>query len=170
MNNFTIFSYNHSLDFSFIIGSHFAKPIRLSLFNEGITIQTLLHKNIFSDHYQCTIRSSYCFLNQLIFSASHCHTILSALKNISRQKDSLFSISHLLSLPDPPASLYKKAKIKNQSSAMIKYLPPAHPILQPYNRSTHSFPCPLPLYSFPFLFSSRFPTSTLPVPTLPARS
>lgn len=49
MNNFIPVSANNAPHFRFIIDSHPAWPIRLSLYNEEITIQTLIHKNIFSN-------------------------------------------------------------------------------------------------------------------------
>ena len=71
MKNFTIYSLNQTLYFHFIIGSHTACSIRLLLYNEEITIQTLLHKNTRFSHFWCRKRSSYRFPNQLILSASH---------------------------------------------------------------------------------------------------
>lgn len=48
--NFTTFSHIQIPDFRFIIGSPPSDPSDFRFINEVITIQTLLHKNIFSGY------------------------------------------------------------------------------------------------------------------------
>lgn len=72
MNNFIFLSARSPHHFRFIIGSHPAWPIQVSLYNEVITIQAFLHKNIFSSPFSCIFRSLYRISDQLIFSPSHC--------------------------------------------------------------------------------------------------
>lgn len=69
--NFMFLHPSQAPRFRFIIGSHPACSIRLSLYNEAITIQPLLHKIIFSNRYQCTIPSSYPIFKPLKIQLSH---------------------------------------------------------------------------------------------------
>ena len=71
INNFMFLKPSQTSHFRFIVGRPSTWPIRLSLYNEEITIQTLLHKNTFSDDKQCTIRSPYLIFNQLKIQPSH---------------------------------------------------------------------------------------------------
>ena len=71
MNNFTTFSHIQAPDFRFIIGSPPPNHIGLWIYNEVITIQTFLHKNIFSKPFSCVFWSLYPIFNQLILEGSH---------------------------------------------------------------------------------------------------
>ena len=62
--------------FRFIIGNHLTWPTWLSLYNEEITMQTLLHKNIFSNPFSWVFLSSYLIFKPLKIETNHFPSII----------------------------------------------------------------------------------------------
>lgn len=76
MKNFMFLKPSQTPHFRFIMGNHPAWSIGLSLYNEKITIQTLLHKNTWFSHFKCRNQSSYLIFKPLKIQANHCLWIL----------------------------------------------------------------------------------------------
>lgn len=98
MNNFMIFSPKQTPHFRFIIGNHLTWPTWLSLYNEEITMQTLLHKNIFSNPFSWVFLSSYLIFKPLKIETNHYHSYRNFHSPKKFRQDKRFALVHHINL------------------------------------------------------------------------